>query len=92
MVAQEALLQATYVGKYERQLAHSNQNEHIMFSEASVINLFTSRELHNSSMMPPGRGRLVGLKRGFTSLSGDVKSICSRRSGDFIRFSIAMRF
>jgi hypothetical protein len=59
-----------------------------MFLKASVIKFFTSRELHNSSMMPPGHSRLVGLKRGFTSLSGEVKSICSRRSGDFIRFSI----
>ena len=38
-------------------------------------------------MMPPGRGRLVGLKGDFTSFSGEVKSISSRRSGDSIRLS-----
>ena len=54
------------------------------------IFFLTSRELHNSSMMPPGRGRLAGLKGDFTSLSGEAKSISSRRSGDSIRLSPTM--
>jgi hypothetical protein len=37
-------------------------------------------------MMPPGHGRLVGLKRGFTSLSGEVKSIQSE-GGQAISFA-----
>ena len=77
------------MGEYERQKpAHSKiKHKYRMPRRCNFMNFLTSRELHNSSMMPPGRGRLVGLKGDFTSLSGEVKSISSRRSGDSIRLA-----
>lgn len=49
--------------------------------------ILTSRELHNSSIIPPGRGRPVGLNSGLTSVKGEEKFICSCKSGESIRFS-----
>ena len=76
-------------GEYERQKhAYSKIKINIECPwRRNLIKFLTSHELHNSSMMPPGCGRLVGLKEDFTSLSGKVKSISSLMTGDSIRLS-----
>ena len=55
-----------------------NKNKNRMPQRHNLINFLTSHELHNSSMMPPGHSRLVGLKGDFTSLqqSREVSSAC----------------
>ena len=76
-------------GEYERQKhAHSKIKINTECPwRCNLIKFLTSHELHNSSMMLPGCGRLVELKEDFTYLSGKVKSISSLMTGDSIRLS-----